>query len=272
MTRLEETRPSGHGRARGLVNSRVSGSRIEARTFAPPGDLADVVECFWLGRWDLRGQPAHTTRLLGDPCLHVCFEDADPPSGPSPRLVGVHTGLWVRVLEGCGQVRAAKLRAGAARALVDDASSWTNRLVPLGDAMPGVIPRLEPDDDLAFTALAELIREHRRNDDGTSLAVALCQVVREEPNLVRVEQLVARAGLSIRPLQRLFRAHVGASPKFVIRRHRLQEAALRLERGDPVDLADLAQQLGYADQAHLTRDFKHATRVSPGAFKAEVHR
>jgi len=64
---VEQTRPSGHGRARGLVSSRRSGGRVEARTFAPGPALADVVECFWIGRWDLRGQEPHRMEILSDP-------------------------------------------------------------------------------------------------------------------------------------------------------------------------------------------------------------
>jgi AraC-like DNA-binding protein len=36
---------------------------------------------------------------------------------------------------------------------------------------------------------------------------------------------------------------------------RLQEAAARADGGEPVYLAALARDLGYADRAHLTRDF-----------------
>src|SRR5262252_8624355 len=52
--RLEEMRPTGNGRARGLVSSRESGRRLEARGFAPSADLVDVVEGLWIGRWDLK--------------------------------------------------------------------------------------------------------------------------------------------------------------------------------------------------------------------------
>jgi hypothetical protein len=47
--RLVETRPTGHGRATGLVSSRTSGRRVESRAYAAPEDLRDVVEAFWMG-------------------------------------------------------------------------------------------------------------------------------------------------------------------------------------------------------------------------------
>jgi AraC-like DNA-binding protein len=72
-------------------------------------------------------------------------------------------------------------------------------------------------------------------------------------------------------LERLFAEHVGAPPKHVIRRHRLQEVALRLERGEAPSLADLAAELGYTDQSHLTRDFKSVVGKSPREFGLKVH-
>ena len=63
---LEQTRPDGHGRARGLVSSRVSGKRVEAATFAPSSALAEVVETYWMTRWNLDGQAPHVAELITD--------------------------------------------------------------------------------------------------------------------------------------------------------------------------------------------------------------
>ncbi len=109
-------------------------------------------------------------------------------------------------------------------------------------------------------------------DPQVSLAVQLVEHVAARPELLTAEALVRASGLSMRPLQKLFRSHVGASPKWVIRRFRLQEAALRLERGESRSIAELAAELGYSDHGHLTRDFKAATGRSPSEFARDVHR
>ncbi len=70
---------------------------------------------------------------------------------------------------------------------------------------------------------------------------------------------------------RLFRRHVGIAPKAVIRRVRLREVAARVEDGLAPNLADLAAELGYADQAHLARDFRSATGRTLRGFEAAVH-
>jgi AraC-like DNA-binding protein len=78
--------------------------------------------------------------------------------------------------------------------------------------------------------------------------------------------LAAVCGVSVRGLQRMFADYVGVSPKWVMRRARLHEAALRADGGEPVDWAALALDLGYADQAHLTRDFTATIGVPPGRY------
>ncbi len=271
---LVETRPTGHGRARGLVSSRSSGRRVDARTFAVPDDLADVCAAFWMGEWDLRGQPPHETELLGDPCVHIVFEDGGPEAGS--RVVGVWTDLWRRTLEGRGRVRGVKLRSGAVRAFFDvPAADLTNRITPLAELLDSSsIERavLAPESaEEAFTALAAWLRARRLSDAGdVSLAVALVERITSDGELTSVERFSEVAGMSVRTLQRLFRTHVGASPKWIIRRHRLQEVAVRLERGESLTLAGLAADLGYTDHAHLTRDFKAATGRAPSEFAASV--
>ena len=56
--------------------------------------------------------------------------------------------------------------------------------------------------------------------------------------------------------QRLFVRYVGASPKWMIQRYRLQEAAERLAREGAGALSRLACELGYADHTHFMRDFR----------------
>ncbi len=266
MPTLEQTR-----RARGLVSSRVSGSRVDAATRPPPPDLAGLVACFWVGRWDLPVDAPHTTQMLGDPSVHICFERSGPDV-VSKRVVGVWTRLWERTLAGVGYVHAMKLRPGAAGALVADASALSDRLIPIEAALgPADDPRLlDPDDDVAFDALATFARRHLHARPDTAQAIDACARVAADPGLLRAEALADAEGLSLRSLQRLFRLNVGASPKFVIRRHRLQEVAARLERGGAADLSELAFTLGYADHAHLTRDFRAAVGKPPSAFARAV--
>lgn len=276
--RLVQTRPTGHGRARGLVSSRQSGSRVQARSFAPSPSLSPVVATYWAGAWDLRGQAPHVTELLGDPCVHFVFEQGDGEHAGS-RVVGVWTRLWRRTLQGQGRVRGVKLRSGAMRAFVDEpAFRLSNRITPLrsvfGDEADALYDAVwhHDDDAQAFEPLDAWLRSRWSRHDSVATAVALVERIVGDPEVTTVDALSTASGLGVRALQRLFRDWVGASPKWVIRRNRLQEVALRIEKGELLSLAALAAELHYTDQAHLARDFKRVVGISPSAFAASVHR
>ncbi len=209
---------------------------MEARTFAPGPALADVVECFWVGRWDLRGQEPHRMEILSDPCVNIAVEEG------RSRVVGVSTRLFRRELAGEGFVRAVKLRAGAGRAVIPDGpiARFSDRMIPLGEVFDdaAAIERriLGPADDREALLIMERWLTERIGDERDpriGVAVRAVRHIAENPEVVSATQVAAAAGMTIRPLQRLFRDHVGASPKWVIRRHRLQEAAVRLARPWP---------------------------------------
>ena len=67
-------------------------------------------------------------------------------------------------------------------------------------------------------------------------------------------------------MQRLFSDYVGVSPKWVIRRSRLHDAAAQLAAAETVNLTRLAHELGYSDQAHFTREFGRTFGESPKAY------
>lgn len=285
-SRARSDGPSGTGaqpadawrRTRGVV-SQSSGLEVTAKLYAPPSDLADVVEVFWVGRWDIPQGKQHVNQLLGDPCMHIAFEQC--LDFVEARLVGVWTKLWRRTLRDRGFVRAVKLRTGAALEWWDaPATTFTNRITPLDVVIgPAAFTLrelvLEPGrDEDGLAALSEWLRAHRRahRSSGRQLVIALAERVRSQPELTRAEELAGVAGMGLRALQHLFRTHVGASPKWFIRRCRLQEVAAQLGNHTDVHLAQLAARLGYSDQSHLTRDFKAATGRTPGQFVADVRR
>lgn len=209
------------------------------------------------------------TELLSDPCVHVVVERG------ASRVVGVWTRRWTRELAGLGHVRAVKLLPGGIRGLVGaPAHTLTDRITPLAEVLPIDVARLEaevmgPDDDHeAFGPLLAVLRALRRpRDPQIELVAKLARAASSDPTLTSVEALASRGGIGVRSLQRLFRDYVGCSPKQLIRRARLQEAALAIERGEAPSLARLAADLGYTDQAHLTRDFKAAVGKTPRAFE-----
>ena len=89
-----------------------------------------------------------------------------------------------------------------------------------------------------------------------------------DPSIGRVDQVTERFGLTARTLQRLFQRYVGVSPKWVLRRYRLHEAAAALAREQDRPWAEVATDLGYFDQSHFIRDFTAASNfgLTPVAY------
>jgi AraC-like DNA-binding protein len=104
-------------------------------------------------------------------------------------------------------------------------------------------------------------------DAASELVNGLVAYVEQNSDVTRVAQLAEEFRLSERALQRLVRRRLGLTPKWLIQRRRLQEAAERL-RDHPKTLGEVAAALGYADQPHFIRDFSKVTSMTPGEFAA----
>jgi len=81
-----------------------------------------------------------------------------------------------------------------------------------------------------------------------------------------VGELAAELGWSRRHLAVRFRDELGMPPKALARLLRFERAVKRLRAGD--ELADLALDAGYYDQAHFNRDFRAFAGTTPTAFLA----
>ena len=76
-------------------------------------------------------------------------------------------------------------------------------------------------------------------------------------------------GLSVRQLERQFHDQVGMSPKMLARLSRFEAAQRHIFETPELSFTRLAHDLGYADQAHFTREFRSFAERSPSHFLAE---
>ena len=88
----------------------------------------------------------------------------------------------------------------------------------------------------------------------------------EPTRVVRSAELEAITGLTRYDLARQFRAMLGTSPYRYLVMRRLDLARGEMRRGR--SLADVASDVGFADQAHFTRAFRAAFGLPPGRYRA----
>lgn len=95
----------------------------------------------------------------------------------------------------------------------------------------------------------------------------LAASLEQSPSL---EQMAATVGLSKFHLLRAFKQRTGLSPRQWAMQLRTRRAQGLLRAGMAV--GEVAQQLGFADQSHLTRHFRAAYGLPPGQFQRAVRR
>ncbi|MGP3964785.1 AraC family transcriptional regulator [Nonomuraea sp. 3N208] len=257
--RLVETRQ------RGWVNPYAGLDAFDFVRQAPSPEISAYVEHFWVVTWTDLAEP-YEQRIVSHPTVNMAIAQ------DFPRIRGVIKGGFSYTMRGSGRVIGTRFRPGGFRPFLGGpVSELTGRFVDIGE-MYGVagatlVERVlaEPDARAAVALIeAFLLSQGPEQDPLVDEVAALVAMVERDVSMTRVDELAARSGRSVRSLQRLFRDYVGIGPKWVIRRFRLHEAAERVYQG--LDLATLAAELGYTDQAHLTRDFTAAVGMPPAAY------
>ncbi|MEP9362089.1 helix-turn-helix domain-containing protein [Nocardioides sp. CN2-186] len=243
--------------------------------FAPSPELASVVRRYWMPVWSLPDGRVSVQRVLQYPvCLIVV-------SHAYALLVGPSSGLSTQELSGSGWALGTMLQPAAGTALVGGpVSELTDRAVPLPDTDLTEAIRAavgdDPDDPdrrrAAVAAVEDALARLLPVDEEGELVNAIVEYVEGEPEVQRVGQVCDKFAITERTLQRLTARRIGLSPKWLIQRRRLHEAAERLAEVEKPDLARVAADLGYADQAHFGRDFRTVTGLTPGEFSAEPRR
>jgi AraC-like DNA-binding protein len=87
---------------------------------------------------------------------------------------------------------------------------------------------------------------------------------------VPIGQIANEVGWSHRHLIARFRQQVGLRPKTAARLVRFNGVLRRLDERQPLTWGKIAADAGYADQAHLVRDFRQFTGTTPAEFRSRA--
>lgn len=246
--------------------------------FAPTPGLAGLVRRYWMPVWALPEGTRSVQRVLQYPVCLLVVSDS------YALLVGPSSGLSTQELTGTGWAVGTMLQP-AAGSLVWGSSvdGLTDRAVPLVDAPgldgAGLVAAIHeaigdsPSDPArqqrAVAAVEAALAPLLPVDEEGLLVNAVVEHVEGDSGVQRVGQVCEKFAITERTLQRMTQRRIGLSPKWLIQRRRLHEAAERLAGEPRPDLARVAADLGYADQAHFGRDFRTVTGLTPGEYAAE---
>jgi AraC-like DNA-binding protein len=231
-----------------------------------PASLGSVVACLWAGI--VPDDADRETLVLPDGCSDLIWEEgigcyvAGPDTGPAPSTSKAGT-----VIVG------ARFRPSAGSGLLGvPLSEIRDQRVPLADLLPAAAQRLPATLDPARAAgrlldTVGLLAADGALDQAMTRAVTLLR----DPS-ARAENVADDVGLSARQLRRRCHTAVGYGPKTLQRVFRFQCFVRMLDDpAGPPDLAIAAAHAGYADQAHLTRECRELSGLTPASL-ARVRR
>jgi AraC-like DNA-binding protein len=227
--------------------------------WAAPAALRPAVACLWAQT----ATQDRETLVLPDACTDLIWEQ-----GRGVFLAGPDTeAVPARLVPGTA-IFGVRFPPGAGGAVLGvPLSEVLNQRVGLADLRPADARRVDLTGSLAPETAAALLLD---------LAGALVADSTPDPEVthaasllrdprVRVEEVAAEVGLSLRQLRRRCDAAVGYGPKTLQRVLRFRRFVAWIDAGHGTDLATAAAVAGYADQAHLTRECGTMSGLTPTA-------
>jgi AraC-like DNA-binding protein len=233
------------------------------RELAPSGDLYSLVACRWI-RQPSEDERNDSVLILPDGCVDLLWREGelvvaglDRTARPSPVRPGERI-LGLRLRPG---VAGAVLGMPASEVL-DVHVKLEELLGPEANELADRL-RESKDDDQAFGLLEKAVGSRIEGQGPDPLVLAATRRLGFPGS--RVDELAESLGISDRQLRRRFHQAVGYGPKTldrVLRFRRLVAQAGAVAAGES-DLARVAADLGYADQAHMTRDCLRLSGLTP---------
>lgn len=247
--------------------------------FEPPEELRHIIQNFWHTCIDFDDVPPTGFEVLPDGYTEIIFLFGNPcsidqPSGlqplPSPFLMGL-LGKPV-LLHGTGRLEVLGVKCfpwTVFDLLSLPPSNDGLRLFkhPIAGLQPALAKQVEAGQ--IVEALAQLkqyflIDQTNLATDNTLFKAGTA--MSKANGTLPVSRVAEAAHATVRTLERKFKQAAGYTVKDVSGLMRFEQVRNHLWFHPNASLAGLAQELGYADQAHLSKEFKRYSGTTPAAF------
>lgn len=259
---------------KGILQYDVNHQKFELTRYQPSIELAPFIKHYWIVRWDLRDQEPYHQTILSHPNVNMVLEDGQA------RIFGISRITSTHLLKNKGAVLGVKFTSGGFYPFWKQSLEQLINISIAADKLFGeeilalaasihqanqVYSKNTETENIRWVIqLENLIKRRLPKRDASGEKVnAIVDRIKNNPHITRVNRLANEIATNPRTLQRLFHRYIGIGPKWVIQRYRLHEAAEQMDQGELLDWANLAQDLGYFDQAHFIKDFKAIVGKSP---------
>jgi AraC-like DNA-binding protein len=229
----------------------------------------------------VRAVPARTGQAIeftfGDPFV-VRFTDATPHETAHPvAIIGAQTYQRVFLdMRGRVETFVILFRPGGFLHLFSiPGDEFTNQhfdcATVLGASMNAL--RLRLGESPSFAQRVSVVNHYllsRQNAHSSpSGVIAAAAEIMRHNGCLRIADLAATTGLSVRQFERTFASQIGVSPKLFARVARFEGALQRKLQSPNMRWTDVAHELGYHDQSHMVRDFWQLSGSAPSDLTPE---
>ena len=246
--------------------------------FEPPEELRDTIKCFWYDRRDT-GEPESSFDVMPDGYAEIIFHfgggcrvnyNGGVQSMPSPFVMGLLDQPVVVYTKGRFEIIGIRCFPWTVFDLLGLPSGKDRVHVfehPIAQ-MQGELDKMVGDGRIeeAVSVVKRYFLEARSRVGVDSMLYKAGVAMQKANGSLPVSQVAAAAHATVRTLERNFKQSAGYTVKDVSALMRFEQVRNRLWHYPDTNLAGLAHELGYADQSHLSKEFKRFSGATPAAF------
>jgi AraC-like DNA-binding protein len=251
---------------------------MKPQEFEPPEELRDTIKCFWYLRRDF-GERQSSFEVVPDGYAEVIFhfgsacsisDKGDLQPLPSPFLTGLLNQPVLFYTKNRLEILGIRCFPWTVFDLLglpsgnDGVRTFEHPIAQLQSTLEGWIDAGKREE--AVTQIKQYFLNARSRMATDRLLFEAGIAMREANGTMPVSQVAIAAHATVRTLERKFKQSSGYSVKDVSRLMRFEQVRNRLWLYPDSHLAGLAQELGYTDQSHLSREFKRYSGMTPSAF------
>ncbi len=242
---------------------------------APSADISDIVSCFFefVANGSAGEQIPHV--VIPDGCVSILFR-FNRASGEGALLIkGLDSEPFRTVVDGADSHWGMKISPAAARAVLR-CPAESVRTGPAADRFPHLTSGLVDSQAECFEEFAAVLEDRIKalgldSSAADPIVAEAARSIAGSAGELKISDVADHVGLGPRQLTRRFRTASGLTPKQFARFCRLRATGISLLDSD-MTWARRAAELGFTDQAHLTRELATLTGDRPREFEKRLAR
>jgi AraC-like DNA-binding protein len=251
---------------------------MQHQEFEPPEALRDTIKCFWYDSRDY-GEQQSSFEVMPDGYAEIIFHFGSPCSIsihgqmqplPSPFMMGLLNQPVLFYAKNRLEIIGVRCFPWTVFDLLGLPSGKDSIRIfehPVAKLQPTLNKSIHAGRiEEALTQLKQFFGNARSRVAVDSMLFKAGVAMLEANGNMPVSEVAAAAHASVRTLERNFKQSSGYSVKDVSGLIRFEQARNQLWLNPNSNIAGLAHDLGYADQSHLSREFKRYSGTTPAAF------